>query len=258
MTMLTNCTGWEIIEALYEYDFESFWSFIHVYRVYHCGHEDFLSSCTFAEFKSLYMKTDGMTCYIYTDDIDDNEIDYVDIKIWDDDVCCECEHEDTGRIYCDECIHPTGFEKVTKYHGIAAYNMVGLHTVSDYLERLKSINTNPEWQICCSSRPIGLIGAVIDGDVLCASNMDLYTYIDQDNGRRYFDGSRYRAKHLVNDASELDSSIWSHDEIVTQHNHVRYIWVYDKADEKTKNYGKFIARLLKVAYVEVSNALINE
>jgi hypothetical protein len=161
------------------------------------------------------------------------------------------------RVYCDTCATPQGFESVTKYHGIAAYNRVGMDSVGDYLVRFQSINANPEWQICCSSRPIGEIGAVIDGDVLCASNMDLYTEIDPDNGRRYFDGSRYRATHLVDNASELDPTVWSHDEIVTHNNYIRYIWVYDQASDTIKNYGKFIAKIFKVCYVEVSNALKN-
>lgn len=253
--MLKHGIGWDLVNDLHEShcEFKPFLSFIYVYQIYSCGHEDYFGSFDLEDFKAIFGDED-ISYSIYIDD--DNTLDCIDVKVWMDDECDECMYqEDDHRIYCDECIPPTGFEKVTKYHGIAAYNVAGLDTVGDYLVRFQSINANPEWQICCSSRPIGNIGAVIDGDVLCASNMDLYTDIDPDNGRRYFDGSRYRATHLVSDASELDSTVWSHDEIVTHNNSIRYIWVYDQASDTIKNYGKFLARILKVYYVEVSNAL---
>ena len=251
--MLKHGIGWDLVNDLYEShcEFKPFLSFIYVYHIYSCGHEDYFGSFNLEKFKKIFGDAD-ISYSIYIDP--DNELDCIDVNVWMDDICAECMDRD-HRIYCDECIPPTGFEKVTKYHGIAAYNVAGLDTVGDYLVRFQSINANPEWQICCSSRPIGHIGAVIDGDVLCASNMDLYTDIDPGNGRRHFDGSRYRATHLVSDASELDSTVWSHDEIVTHNNSIRYIWVYDQASDTIKNYGKFLARILKVYYVEISNAL---
>ena len=258
MTNLTKGIGWDLIGILRNAGctYTSCYGFIEVYYQYSCGCTGFIGYYTLQEFKDVFADDSISFTYDLSLWSDDPDIETnAEVYISTDCICSECMSL-ANRVYCDTCVPPQGFESVTKYHGIAAYNKVGMDSVGDYLVRFQSINANPEWQICCSSRPIGEIGAVIDADVLCASNMDLYTEIDPDNGRRYFDGSRYRATHLVSHANELDSTVWSHDEIVTHNNSIRYIWVYDQASDTIKNYGKFIARALKVCYVEISNALV--
>lgn len=254
---LTKGIGWDLIGILRDAgcSYHSCFSYIEVYSQFNCGCTSFITYCTLQEFKDKYAETNISFTYDLGLGFDPDMDAEAEVYISLDYICPECMSK-ASRVYCDTCVAPQGFESVTKYHGIAAYNKAGMDSVGDYLVRFQSINANPEWQICCSSRPIGEIGAVIDADVLCASNMDLYTEIDSDNGRRYFDGSRYRATHLVSHANELDSTVWSHDEIVTHNNSIRYIWVYDQASDTIKNYGKFIAKILKVYYVEISNALI--
>lgn len=258
MANLTKGIGWNLVGMLREAGctYTSGRSFIEVYNQYTCGCTSFIGYYTLEEFKDDYGMTNVSFSY-YLDPWANNPDIAAEAEVYIscDDTCPECISL-ANRVYCDTCVAPQGFESVTKYHGIAAFNSYGMDSIGDYLVRFQSINANPEWQICCSSRPIGPIGAVIDADVLCASNMDLCTDIDPDNGRRYFDGSRYRATHLVSHANELDSTVWSHDEIVTHNNSIRYIWVYDQASDTIKNYGKFIARTLKVYYVEISNALV--
>lgn len=253
---MNNGTGWDLISILRNggCSYHSEIAYIEVYGQFSCGCTEFMFYYTLKEFKEKY--ADANISFTY--DLDDAAPDFatdVEVIISVDYMCPDC-MDKNSRVYCDTCVAPQGFESVTKYHGIAAYNSYTMKSVGDYFVRCQNIKDHPEWQICCSSRPIGEIGVVIDGDVLCASNMDLYTEIDPDNGRRYFDGSRYRATHLVNYANELDSTVWSHDEIVTHNNTIRYVWVYDQASQAIKDYGKFIAKLFKVCYVEISNALV--
>lgn len=170
-----------------------------------------------------------------------------------DGICPECVEE--GVIYCDTLPAPIGFEKIVKYHGIAAYNIDGLGTAGDYLCRIQSIINNPEWQICCSTKPIGPIGIIVDAEVICASNSDLYTYIDHSNGRRYFNKDRYRASHLIYDAKDLDPTVWSHDEIVTKNSVPAAVWVFDRASKEIKEYGRFISKVLGIEYMEVEKSL---
>lgn len=167
--------------------------------------------------------------------------------------CPKC-NQKLNRVFCDSLPKPVGFDSVVIYHGIAAFNTDFLDTVSDYYSRITDILRNQDWEICCSTKPIGDIGIVVKGDVICASNADLFTEIDLASGRRYFDKSRYRASHLIFNAKDLDNSIWSHDEIVSRKNSATAVWVYSKACKKIKQYGQYIAKLLKVEYIEVDNA----
>ena len=138
---------------------------------------------------------------------------------------------DIQRIYCDECERPTGFDNITLYHGLAAFT--GEYTMSHALENLKTIIEHPEYQICCSTKTNGNIGIITKGEVLVASNMDLWTYIDPDTCRRYYEydpcahvHSKYRrADYIISDASQLDSTVWEHDEMVTANNKITAIWI---------------------------------
>ena len=170
-------------------------------------------------------------------------------------LCAKCERE-VNRVYCDSLPKPVGFDSLTIYHGIAAYNDDDLDTVGDYFCRVSSILRNPHWQICCSTTPIGYIGIVVKGDILCASNADLFTEIDGDTGRRYFDKNRWRSSHIIYDSKDLNDFIWSHNEIVTNNSKATAVWVYSKAPKIIKQYGQFIAKILKVDYIEIEKALI--
>lgn len=159
-------------------------------------------------------------------------------------------------VYCDELDRPKGFDNKRLYHGIAAFSLCGLNEMEDYMDRVCGIMHHPEWQICCSSTAIGYIGVVVTGDVLCASNADLCSCVDSINGRRYFDASTFRASCLIMDAAELDSSVWTHDEIVTRNCKVRSIWVYMDAPEEIKDFALVIARRLNLTCVFVEKAQI--
>ena len=169
--------------------------------------------------------------------------------------CPKCAKK-LNKVYCDSMPKPVGFDSVVIYHGIAAFNTDFLETVYDYYERVVNILRNQDWEICCSTKPIGEIGIVVKGDVICASNADLFTEIDYASGRRFFDKSRHRASHLIFNAKDLDDSKWSHDEIVSKNNSATAVWVYSKASKKIKQYGQYIAKLLKLEYIELDYVYI--
>ena len=250
MTTTNKLTGNYIISTCNELD----GGMVHVQYRYECGHclpwLD-VSTATFVLAKH------GEAAVYAFDTFDDP--DYVDsdgeqiickITILLSGKCFECRHK-ADRTYCDELPRPQGFEAVTLYHGIAAYNTGHLHSVSDYYSRIIEVVRNQHWQICCSTKPIGHIGIVVEGEVLCASNADLYSLIDKNTCRRYFDKERYRAQHLIYDAKDLDDSIWSHDEVITRGSKPTAVWVYSGADNTIKKYGMYIARLLKIDCVTV-------
>jgi hypothetical protein len=152
--------------------------------------------------------------------------------------CTECWTESTNtitKVYCDECEKPTGFNNIPKYHGLAAFT--GKYSMKHVLNNLTNIIEHPEYQICCSTNKInGSIAIeIIECDVLLASNMDLCTYIDPENNRRYYEydneydpdptliSMNNRHNYIISDISELDSSIWNHNELVTTNNKIKRI-----------------------------------
>lgn len=148
--------------------------------------------------------------------------------------CSECWLiKDIQKIYCDEQVRPTGFENITKYHGLAAFT--GEYTMESAINNLRNLIAHPEYQICCSTSKCGNIGVIVEADVLVASNADLWTYIEPETNRRYYEYDPFagpyertgRAKWIINSADELDSSVWEHDEIVTTNNKIKAIWLKD-------------------------------
>ena len=165
--------------------------------------------------------------------------------------CASCWSWEEIRMYCDELPKPIGFDKVTKYHGLAAFS--GADTMLLVLNNLKTINEHPEYQICCSTKALGDIGVVIEGDTLVASNVDLWTYIDPEkDNRRYFlykDGLKnQRANGIIYNASELDDTLWDHSEIVTENNKIAYILLKEthKYDNKELELLKDTANKLNI------------
>ena len=248
-TTIKTTTGAMIANLCREYGIDE----VGVVSQYTCGCECLDCALNITVFEIMYQYSE-LECITTTNEYDD--IDSIAVKLSVNKYCQACTEKLTrDYVYCDELDKPEGFESVTLYHGIAAYNAEDMSSPSDYTGRVYDIIRNPEWQICCSTRPIGDIGIVVKGDVLCASNVDLYTDIEPDTGRRYLLKCNYGYKFMVSHADELDSSKWSHDEVVTRHSTVRYVWVSSSASETIKKYGQFMARLLKVKYTEVDNAL---
>lgn len=249
-------TGATIVDICNKAGVDPFMVYVHC--TYMCGHEDLFDDCVPLSWAAEIYHDKICDCEIIEDPdpvddplealLGDNRI--CRITVIKGNMCPNCQREGI-RTYCDQGPKPVGFENITLYHGIAAFNVASTMSVGDYMSRITDIIRHPEWQICCSTKPLGLIGISVKGDVLCASNADLYTEIGV-NGRRYYDARRYRATHLIYDAKDLDDSVWSHNEIVTRNNEIRWVWVHESASTELKNQGKFIAKILQVKYMELT------
>ncbi len=135
------------------------------------------------------------------------------------------------KIYCSDMPRPEGFENVTLYHGLAAYS--GTFSPESAKENAINLINNPSWEVCCSTRAIGPIGLIISGTVITASNIDLCSMIDMNNGRRFFEITEndHRAyKGIIHYADQLKKE-WDHDEIVVKDNNITAIWVKDWAED---------------------------
>lgn len=110
-------------------------------------------------------------------------------------------------------------------------NMVWSHGLDAFTEECPSINgaklnDNPEFQICCAhkDKPVGNIGFYVQGEVLCASNMDLHSAINE-QGKREFRNNVER--EIICTKEEIDIDRHSHMEIILQNTKVLGIWVRD-------------------------------
>lgn len=158
-------------------------------------------------------------------------------------VCLDCELGE--KIYCLDMPRPVGFENVTKYHGIVALSRDDLE---QGIQHLKKVTTNPLYETCCATTPIGPIGVIFDAEVITASNLDLYTHVD--NKGRYFDLREYRDAYygIIHYADQLgdydteDSYCYEdNDELVTINNKITAIWIKDNVSNRYREAAKQLA-----------------
>lgn len=231
-------------------------SMVHVHYTHGCGHELPWLDCSPITFVLDKYKDSILECSI----IDNPDIeDYPDeplacmVTVSKGDLCPSCTRK-MQRVYCDEGKRPVGFDDIPLYHGIHAYCVDSMKpNIEELMSRVDGIILHQEWQICCSTKHLGPIGVEIKGEVLCASNADLFTEVG-DNGRRYYNAHRYRASHVIYDAKDLDPTVWSHDEIVTHKNTIVSVWVKKGSSDDIRSYGQVIADILGVKYIEVEAA----
>lgn len=150
-------------------------------------------------------------------------------------------------IYCDSQPRPRGFKNMELYHGLLAFSKKdGIYGTDDsqVFENFCGIYDNPKWQICCSTAALGYIGLVITGDVITASNIDLYSKVDED-GRRYYVKTSHpndrATRGIISSASYLKKIGNMHDEIVVQNSKIIAIWVKPEANDEMLNTAKYIA-----------------
>jgi hypothetical protein len=102
---------------------------------------------------------------------------------------------------------------------------------------------HPEYQICTSTKYLGMMGVTIEGDILMASSYDLFSGIDRDNNcRRYFDDKDM--DNIVYDYKDLElheDDEEENNEIVVQNTKITGIWVTEDANNKLKALAKQLA-----------------
>ena len=158
-----------------------------------------------------------------------------------------------SKIYCDEIKREVkGFENVTLYHGFNAF-----FKSRPIIECFKDILAHPEYEICTSTKWLGLIGITVVGDILVASNYDLLSGIDRENNnRRYFDEKQM--SYLVYDYADLElheDDDEENNEIVLTNTKITGIWVTCDASNKHKEFAKKVAEKYNLPLIEVGESI---
>lgn len=160
-----------------------------------------------------------------------------------DNKCYDCAN---GKTYMKDMPRPVGFEDVYKMHGIIAYLR------NDYTqakEHLNKVLTNNNYETCCSTEALGMVGVVLDGTVICASNCDLGSKVDS-NGRYYYAHSD-EAQYIINNADDMTfGTDGMNDEIVTIDNTLVAVWYKEHANNEEKELARELAEYYGVELIE--------
>ena len=145
-----------------------------------------------------------------------------------------------SKIYCDTItgLNKESFKGVTLYHGFNAF-----FVSKPYITCFNDLMKNPQYQICTSTKYLGMLGVTIEGDILMASSYDLFSGIDKENNnRRYFDEKQL--EDLVYDYADLElheDDDEENNEIVVTNTRITGIWVTSDATDNMKAFAKKLA-----------------
>lgn len=224
--------------------------------------EDIDNIMTWEEYKEYFLfNMLGDTCvdeydYFFIDERHDSLV----LVEYANDECFECEESqyETPKIYCSDMPRPVGFENVVKYHGIVALSRQDLDAG---IKHLRKVVTTPSYETCCATAPIGAIGAILNGDVITASNKDLYSQVDYSEGKRYFEleeegDAYYGIIHYANQLrpANTDGAMYCN-ELITINNSVDCIWVKIWATEEEKRAAIELAEFYEVELMIIDEAL---
>ena len=157
-----------------------------------------------------------------------------------------------SKIYCDTIARPEGFDNVTLYHGFNAF-----FASKSYTTCFNELKNHSEYQICTSTKYLGLIGVTIEGDILMASSYDLFSGIDRDNNnRRFFDEKNmknivyhYRDLELHEDDNEENN------EIVVENTRITGIWRTSDANDNLRQLAEKLAKENNLPLIEVGESI---
>ena len=158
-----------------------------------------------------------------------------------------------SKIYCDEIRREVkGFENVVLYHGFNAF-----FASRSYTSCFNDLYKNPQYQICSSTKYLGMMGVTVKGDILMASSYDLFSGIDRENGcRRYFDAKQM--KDLVYNYADLElheDDPDENNEIVIQNTKITGIWITSDANNKLKQLAKDLSEQYNLPLLEVGESI---
>ncbi len=157
------------------------------------------------------------------------------------------------KMYCDECVRPTGFDNVTLYHGFNAF-----FTGKPYEYKFNTLMNHPERQICTSTKYLGLMGVIVTGDVLMASSYDLCSSVETDTNRRWFDTRDI--DNLVSDYADLElheDDDEENNEIVVTNVKIKAIWVTSDANNSLRQLAVKLSKEYNLPIVEVGESIFN-
>ena len=155
-----------------------------------------------------------------------------------------------SRIYCDTITKEVkGFDNVTLYHGINTF-----FVSRPYQTCFNTILKNKNIQLCTSTKHLGFIGVTVKGDILIASNIDLFSGLD--GYRRYFDEKQL--KHLVYDYSELEHHLddeEENNEIVITNQEITGVWITSDAPAKLRELAEKWAKEYNLPLIEKEESI---
>ena len=157
------------------------------------------------------------------------------------------------KIYCDTItgLNKESFKGVTLYHGFNAF-----HTFKPWEYKFNTLKNNPQRQICTSTKYLGYMGVIVDGDILMASSYDLLSSVEKDTNRRYFDDKNIDS--IVYDYNDLElheDDIYENNEIIVTNVKIKAIWVTSDAPNKLKAFAKDLAEKNNMPLVQVGECI---
>ena len=162
--------------------------------------------------------------------------------------CTDCEHIIERRV-CINTPRPQGFEDMVFMHGICALSRTD---ITQGIKHIVKVLTDATYETCCSSECIGPVGIALKGEVITASNIDLFTRVGED-GHRYYDVTKDNEEYIIYDAKDMAPNEFGvNDEFVTINNELQYVW-YDprEATEEEREASLWLADKLGVEAIEI-------
>ena len=157
------------------------------------------------------------------------------------------------RVYCEDCIRPTGFDNVTLYHGFNAFC-----SMKPYDYKFNTLINHPERQICTSTKYLGMMGVTVTGTVLMASSYDLCSSVDKETNKRWFD--ERDMEYLVSDYSELKHH-WDdeeeNNEIVVTDVKITGIWITSDANNSIRDTAIKLAKEYNLPIIEAGESIFS-
>lgn len=157
--------------------------------------------------------------------------------------CTDCA---LGKTYVKDMPRPTGdFDSIDKYHGILAYMRSDMLAAKNHLHK---VLTDSNYETCTSTEPLGNVGVILQGTVLCASNMDLCSKTDS-NGRFIY--MHEVEQYIIYDAQDMSfGTDGMNDELITKDNTLVSVWYKEHATNEEKELAKELADYYNVPLVE--------
>ncbi len=158
---------------------------------------------------------------------------------------CECSNCRNGKMYVKDLPKPQGdFSTVTKKHGLIAYMRSDMQQAKEHLAKLLS---NKEYETCCSTMALGNVGVVLQGEVICVSNEDLYSQVDQ-SGRYVY--MKEVADYLVYNIEDMEFPTDLNDELITKDHTLVSIWYKEHSSNSEKEFARELAEFYNVPLYE--------
>ena len=155
-----------------------------------------------------------------------------------------------SKIYCDTITREVkGFEEVVLYHGINTF-----FVSRPYQTCFNTILKNKNIQLCTSTKHLGFIGVTVKGDILIASNIDLFSGLD--GYRRYFDEKDI--DNLVYDYNDLElheDDNEENNEIVVTNQEITGIWISSDAPDNLRTLAEKWAKEHNLPLIEKEESI---